>query len=528
MANGRKPSQKTNFKEDRNYDSKNGKRSGSRRNTNRTGNKEGKEVKSTNDPAWYSANAELLRDAASIPFSWPTGTTLDGSGKVYQDVVPGLLTMELKPTIGSSMTMNSPVNVASNAIYSFVRHANSGHSNYDAPDLMMYLLAMSHIYSFTTWCQRLLGIINMYDQKNRYLPYALVNANHVDFGDLRNNIANFRYWLNNFITKVASLAVPATMNVFSRLAFLYSNVYIDGPTIKDQLYMFIPDIEIGRSPWMKFSLDSNQAGQLEWASFTQAGSYLKVSEIEDYGTMLFNAIWDQEDFGIMSGDILKAYGDNIIKLAPVPVDFSLAPVCDTMVLHQFKNAKLGGRSFDVSKITQSNGIISQLVFVDSTLTTAAQRLARDYALLNKTLSSDFESPTPEVVIESTRLMFGYDVISNYVHCGTELPLRCVAWQFSNNGTLGYRNLWPYYEYLDTSSPTLAQLRANSQALGYLKAFKYAPEVFYMEYNSTGNLTSADRIWDIDNYAVLNQNDIIKMHEAALMSLFAVPAIAKIS
>ena len=86
-----------------------------------------------NDPAWYAANAELLRDAASIPFSWALGTPIDtedplNAGNTMRKIcIPGIQTMRLYPSGGSSTQASDPINTAANATYAFVRHANSGH-----------------------------------------------------------------------------------------------------------------------------------------------------------------------------------------------------------------------------------------------------------------------------------------------------------------------------------------------------------------------------------------------------------------
>lgn len=93
-----------------------------------------KDLKSkTNDPSWYAADATLMRDAASIPFSWSVGTTLDiGVDENY--VVPGICAIDTVPSFGYSTDTTSPLNIAARSMYSFIRHANSGSANYDAPD----------------------------------------------------------------------------------------------------------------------------------------------------------------------------------------------------------------------------------------------------------------------------------------------------------------------------------------------------------------------------------------------------------
>nr|UVJ88930.1 putative capsid protein [Picobirnavirus sp.] len=484
-----------------------------------------KPKKPTNDPKWYGQSPELIRDAASIPFSWPSGSNLGSDTFIGRNTNPGAIALDLTPTVGYSGSEYSPINVAASAIYTFVRHANSGHSNYDAPDLMIYLLAMSNIYSFLTWCQRILGIVSLYDQRNRYTPRTLFKLNTVDPDSISNNIAKFRYWLNTYITKVASLVVPSVMPVFQRMAFIYSNVYIDGPTIKDQFYMYTPH----NLAWYKFSLDTDDRGQLTLEAMPKAGTYATVEEIMAYGEDLFNAIWQQEDFGIMSGDILKAYGANIIKLSPIAPDFQLMPIYDTMVLHQMKNAKFMTYIIP-SGITQTaQGVIMHHLLIDTTAANINQVAQGKILLMDSILTSDFPEPTPDVVIESTRLMPGFRTPGSDPVGGTEIMTNIKVAQFGNDYTADdpFTISLGNFVFDTNGSVAIVDVMDAFARSGIFKAFKYAPEIVALQITGT-NVVKGQRLWDIDNYAILSNQDLIHMHEAALLSLFAVPSIAKIS
>lgn len=70
------------------------------------------------------------------------------------------------PSIGRTSGESSPANVASKNIYSFVRFANSGRTNYEATDLMMFLLAMDNAYMYAGYLIRIYGIIMKNDPSN--------------------------------------------------------------------------------------------------------------------------------------------------------------------------------------------------------------------------------------------------------------------------------------------------------------------------------------------------------------------------
>lgn len=355
-----------------------------------------------------------------------------------------------------------------------------------------------------------------YDQRNRYIPKVILTDNYVDPNDMINHISDFRFWLNTFINKVSSFAVPATLPIFNRMAFQFSNYYSDGPSIKDQLYQFAP---YGLA-WFKFSLNDQGVGQLLLAYMNKTGTngLANYNDITTYGDSLFNAIWAQEDFGIMSGDILKAYGNNIIKLAPVPEMLILTPMYDTMFLHQFKNAKIRALTVE-PRVTQNanEGYLISLLLPDVSTQAEYDKRVPLWSG-NHILSSDFDNPTPEVVIESTRLMPAWNSESEWFETGVELPVRAQYSFFNSTGTYSNIKVTDVID-IDTATPdTLLNL-------ALIKQFKYAPEVdcTYVD----GSDRKYIRVWDIDNYAVLSNDDLEKMHTAALMSMYAVPSIAKI-
>lgn len=105
-----------------------------------------------NSPEWYYKDERVLKDVASFSFLKGLGTNLD-LGKVFVpsaganplgsvSSVPGVMSMKIGLTAGISVDAQSPLNLAAQNVYSFVRYDNSGAANYDPPDLMLYLIAM--------------------------------------------------------------------------------------------------------------------------------------------------------------------------------------------------------------------------------------------------------------------------------------------------------------------------------------------------------------------------------------------------
>lgn len=322
---------------------------------------EGKDTqeRAHNDPAWYSRDQRLVIDTASVPYSEPFGAPvkfvsnpqvvewLDTTWKKdlawNAGAVPGIMVLSARPSFNESHDRNSPLNVAATALYSQVRYVNNGRKNYDPSDLFMYVTVVTDLYAFLNWCRRVYGAAFLYSQANKYLGKAMLMAMGVNPENIISNLANFRYWVNAFTNKIASYAVPADLTLAFKRAFQFSSIYIEheGDSVKDQMYMYNPDA------FYKFRLDQDNVGMLELIPFprTQTVDGMTFADISAYGEGLLENIWGDEDFGLMSGDLLRAFNGNIIKLDVLPEEYYTVPVHDKAVLTQMENSDIAGELY---------------------------------------------------------------------------------------------------------------------------------------------------------------------------------------
>lgn len=304
-----------------------------------------------NDWRWYAQNEQLLKDSSSFPYSWPLGNKLNlgaHAPEVNKGSLPGVMAIWTAPTFGWSDNPNSPVNVAARNIYSFVRHANSGHANYDAPDLMLYMCAMDSIYSYLSFLKRVYGVVSTYSYTNRYYPKAVVTAMTVDFDDIQRNLADFRGFINSFAVKVGSMCIPASMSYMAKHMWMYAGLYYDSDQDKAQTYLFVPDT------LYRYTLDTDGAGMLEgfspaeyyttWGKNDQDPSYINFEGLRKIADDMLNPILRSEDMNIMSGDILKAFGPaNVYKVEGIGETYTVLPSYEPEVLDQIQNLSLMGR-----------------------------------------------------------------------------------------------------------------------------------------------------------------------------------------
>lgn len=514
---------------------------------------------SFNDPAWYGMDQALLRDSASVPFVFPMGAPVStGLKDLPKTTIPGICAMELCPTFGYSNEPRSAINVASKSLYTFVRHANSGSRTYDAPDLMMYILAAADVFSYINFLQRVYGVAMLYNQMNRYIPEALLRAMHVDPNSIRNNLANFRYGINVLINKAASLAVPANITLFRRKAFIYSNIYKEGMSIKDQLYMFVPAGFYQYSdpgnllfrPFVPGTLTVPTSPSARSNSFkTDDHTEMTYEDLISYGYSLLDTLFGSEDMGLMNGDILKAYGtEGILKLQELPENYAIDFVFDIAVLEQMKNAY-------VTPVTFANGTDDTPAFrrdtwstPNSTTTypvpiwiknndvihgpymiTEPMAHTSDLDLCNKWITTQSEVVTPELVMENSRLVPGFDPFPapdeawNRIRCMTEVLAQVHYYQFNADGvTLESTNQNSVDYTIDISK------KKAVEDIARMGAFRFRPFSFISANYGTSN--APDRhialFTNIDNYTVCDNQTVSRLNDTALMSLLNVPSVAK--
>lgn len=316
--------------------------------------KDNVDPKGRNDPAWYAGEPQLLLDAASISSTLPLGTPIqpwtsgvkDISGAAvgtlgdtygYSNV--GINTIVTAPVYPKAETFNDPLNLAAHMLYTHVRYTNSGRKNYDQADLMMYVMAVSDLYSYSFYLKRIYNAAFMFSQRNLFYN-QLLESMHVDADDIVGNLAQFRAFINWFIAKISTLVVPASIELFKRRAFMYQAVYCENSelSLRDQLYLFIP------SGFFKWKLDDKNKSMVEFIPFQytlgDTGGKLSFSALKDYANNMLADLIGDEDIGIMSGDIMRSFEGNLIGITSQEEEGILVPIYDEYVLHQIKNATL--------------------------------------------------------------------------------------------------------------------------------------------------------------------------------------------
>lgn len=502
----------------------------------------------------FALDQQLLKDVASIPFSWAVGTPLNLHNKLLETTssagnftIPGICVLEVDPTVGHSTQASDPINVAANRIYALVRHANSGSKNYDAPDLMLYLVAISNVFGYIMQLQRILGTIGLYSVYNRYIPDELITAMGGDPSTIRNNIANFRGRLNMLITKAASFAVPSNMPYFKNMVESLGNYYIEGTSMKDQIYLIHCD------SWYKYDLNADGSGMLKLT----APASTKADDLLSFGETLLDRLIYSEDMNIMSGDILKAYGsEGIYKLTTIPDNYAIMPLMDIPVLEQIKNATTVGMLQDGSGVfVIDNNVVqdpTHAFLVCPTIITSytvgsnatadnARALAYQTLDEDRIMTTTTQDVSPALVMENSKYMVAADSYKHEPGSATAtltiyprnfIPkyFKIVHGEVDSKKNVKMR--WHSYTYATPVNVTdVDELKDWIHQNAILQHFKFSPILHQLGYKPgttppAVQFAESEIYQDVDNYAIITDSTLKAMHEAALLSLFHVVSIAQ--
>lgn len=499
-----------------------------------------------NDPKWYMRFPQLAKDAASFSFYNPVGlktgilpvdvTFTEGNltYKVTDCVMPGILKLHTLPTFGYSNNASSAVNAASRALYTFVRHANSGKTNYESPDLMMYLLAVSSIYQWYANLVRLYSLLRMYSLTNRYVPLHIISALGYD-QSLINSIPSLRYHINYLATRLNTLAIPKDMYIFEQSMEEQLQVYKDSNNDKAQLYVFENDIYYLWSP-----RTSSKGSELEVinAPTAQDNARVTFAQITQFSTTLLNRLLGDEDIGIMSGDVLKAFSSSGIRaIKGISEDFVLLPVYDQNKLEQIHNASIYSVSADT--ITKHWNIRQDISAEESyIISTPHVDLTYYEALLAKNgmnvwMDSQYDSPSQEQVLEMVRFKtaavptaepsaFPALSVAPLTACGTSVVRKIDVFTIEDAALVNISIERNVVVLAGNGSDVETQELCNYATL--VNKFDWAPIIPTITFRASGAETTLNTLplGEMFNYSVITPNQLARIQDLMISSLTIVP------
>ena len=483
-----------------------------------------------NDPSWYNLNKQMVADAASLSYHTPLTTNLTSelittsTNKPRTSVVclavqlsPGIGGYNLSGKVSAEGLYNSSIRVAAQNLYAWVRHANSGASNYESSDLMMYLLAMDAAYAMYAWGRSIYRMANSATSYNYTWLEDIAAGTAIHLTDFRSNLANMRTFLNLCATRLNALSVPNNLSYFNRHIWMFSNIFKDSNVDRCAYYVFYP---YSRGVYVPKQARIN---------FYALPNLLNYQQYVGLMNEILDVLLSDEDIGIISGDIRKAYGSNaLFTIENTPVDDYVEPFYSEEVLTQINGATLCGAlkesTYDICQTY--NGYIYQGTYVDGA--TSIPALNQLYPTVSHKGSSALvhsgwvidmykNDPSPDDNMVATRLMaqvdattIGQDTYRLVSMTGSEfVTTATVVCYTASEQSRSLITIQDFCEFSAWIGPVLAQLDWFPQF-----AYGFDPD-------SVSNFCYY--VSDLSNYAVITAEQLRNMHNVALMSLYAIPS-----
>jgi hypothetical protein len=562
---------------------------------------------SINDPKWYTINESMAQYADTISFCQPMCGYLAPHAHYDKDAtyeVAGVMGIGFVPTIGvnpagvtysvlGEVSTPAPITECARQFYAYVRYANSGHTNYDEGSMQMYLIAYDSAIYMLSYAARLVGVMNTPESTlNKFHKIGWLKAAYsqkltvTGYETIVSHLPAFKAELNDAINRLSSYVVPDNISYYKRHAFLCNSIMADSKYAKTQYYLYYP---------AGYFLYHNRVSGTEVPDFERL-EFVKWNISDEDGVTLLtrlmgainhiiNNLKENEIVGVISGDILKAYGDaGVMHFANIDFDYKAAPITDELTLNQLKNTILVGdvtltfketgqeTSYKDRDITGldicqlPDGSLYQGVVVSATeadkLSIATMKfpgipVLPKFNLLSPILNTDLDNPKGDDILELSRNLVTFEEFGD----STTYNL---AFQISNNSwgsrywTPGSQNstTWQlslqHVRFLKAvgselfTTMVLVGMNLNVQnpfaatAISYtggsskltfspetmdfmanLFSFKYCPQVTWIYPGNLGQTIMTE----LENYAILSEEQVATLHRIALLSEFYVTPVA---
>lgn len=539
-----------------------------------------------NDINDFLKNPTLLKSAASYPAFPILGDKVGTSA-----AAPGIMTFYWSPNFGSydignlqpfgdpttsdaSILLTTPpvaLNQSADSTYSYLVHANSRNYAYNSPDLMLLIIAGSQVFSMIEAMKRAYGIAKNYVETNRYTPDSLLVAQGFNPTDLRHNLGQAWFDINNLIVQTRQIWVPNVFPIVTRWMDLNSNMYKDATGPYAQTYQYVQNTYFLYSETAYNTggalIDSGFHPGLTNSTAVVSGSLADTSTPTTYlwsqwvgkCQEMIDALVNSEDRGIIYGDLLNAYtAERIIALPEISADYSVDAEYSPEISMQIENTvSLSYRLAPIGLVQFNNKLFPMYRKPMSSGSTegAVKTLnipTPNVPILNFHVESD---PTPEMILLATRFQsFGISAVAQplpgttsniatkaeYVYApatsGSEIVTNitmCVLPVTASDADSNYSNnywrmngLWGLDLYTDAESmafdwhPFIYNLDTGTVPTNYPEQPDEDTATIKMPYG----FEVTKYYGDYDRYTISTHLLVDKINDVAFLSLFGVPQI----
>lgn len=493
----------------------------------------------SNDPLWYAfASPQLLQDVAQNDFVNATGIPIDLQNPYPNGFATGspagIMTIDWYPSVSPSTDNTSAINMATRSMFTYIRSRISGARTYEAPDIMMYYIAMDSVYTLLNEAIRVYGLMQTYKLMNAYYPKQIVEALGWDWDNLRDNMADFRAVINFTIKELQTYPVANAFYYAKRHRLLSSQLYVDATTSKAQNFAFVAK---------GFYKYNEYDGATKLDMIDRPANKFTLESFSSFISDLVNPLLVSQDMRQMAADMLSVFGrENFYTIPTISEDFRTVEVYEPEILQQINNMTIiTGLTKDKMVITQETDIgenSGAILFKPIIPETTDGEFDNTYLEGNALLNFDLESPTSADVMNATRLVCSAEKQTDgtllITSSGSELVVGVNVWIqyiYSKTGELTFNEVPVKSNTYRIPKKTVAGDVYNGllgliNLLGPWSNFDWAPPIYVGSTSPTDQVRTAVLIYDMNNYTLLPQYKLKNLNRLAMLSLLGTPTLLR--
>lgn len=491
---------------------------------------------------WFNRNPNLLLAAGSIPYPYRPGmqvpmgqiASLDPSFPNPADLnlsIPGILALEWLPSIGVSTTPTSPASIIGKEMYAKVREKYSGALDADAPDFVIYLLALDSIFSCIAHLKRVYRTINAYSPDNRFIPDGILQAlgfSSAAISDLRQNKMLLYQYINELVLMTRKFRCPRIMDLFNRHVWLNDHVYTDAPTINSQMYVF------WQTGFYQYALldepestSGVKVGGLEMKYMINIPDTSVVQYLYTFCRNLIDSLAESDDGYLISGYLMRAYeGVPEFTVDELLLDELLVPKYNEEVLGEIENSHCvpGGVTAWELNVTQkpSNNTVYAKPVVHYATGSVTPTMRWD--LMRPRFSSRSDVPTVAETVINSRMATYIDGLKVNTTDVTAEVLSCTEILYAYRMISAFNSNSPTSDitfYSETAVNLIGGVNVDEMRkfVGMLRLaqWDWAPIIYVRVENEKFGTGSV--IGDIHNITSVSKSTLYNLNTVCLYSIF---------
>lgn len=475
----------------------------------------------------FTVSKQTATDNASFAFGKPLGSKFDlgYTDTTYGSRALGVYCARTMLTVGPTAAgMEAPINKAARTLYTRYWEKNSSISNFQPQDITVYTFGSAQCVALLGWLCTVYGVRKVANPNSEYSKNILWRALGINAVDIGNHLTDLRGYINQKIIDLQNVRLDQDLPIYLYADNMYKHIYMDSPnTSKTQYYLTRP------GKVLKYVKDGEGIGSLTYVNTLDVDDpNLTYAQLTEFVDSIFAAFFNSAYIASISAAIGKAKS-SFYKYQELSEAYEVKPYFDARALIRFKNATVHAKTVNASDIRQDviNQTVSCTINTDldavgyiEDLGVNEVRAFKEGKQFLHAFSEKTETPEESIVTGSWMYSGSYINVDDDVYI---FLLRQYGFEIIT-GALAYIRMDDGYGIAQIPS---FWLKGTSDAVDFARAAQLAKDFdFIPTIRMFSGISPSPRvvstIVDTDDYVVLGNDELYKLHRAGIYAILGVP------